>query len=76
MPEAIKAPSQATESDRFPRKRRTRAGGNDKKIADDEFMAAAIGDVEWLRQSLREARGTINYDKNVRLRYFHLLILP
>lgn len=49
------------------RRRRTRLG-NDKKIQDDEFMAAAIGDVEWLRQSLRDQnvhKGEINYDKNV-----------
>lgn len=48
------------------RRRRTRIG-NDKKIQDDEFMAAAIGDVEWLRQSLRDQnlqKGEINYDKN------------
>ncbi|XP_060565477.1 ankyrin repeat domain-containing protein 53-like [Ruditapes philippinarum] len=48
------------------RRRRTRVG-NDKKIQDDEFMAAAIGDVEWLRQSLRDQKlehGQINYDKN------------
>lgn len=38
---------------------------NEKKIADDEFMAAAIGDVEWLKQSLRENGSQINYDKNV-----------
>ena len=50
------------------RKRRPRfANVNEKKIADDEFMAAAIGDVEWLKQSLREAKGQINFDKNVRL---------
>ena len=36
-----------------------------KKIADDEFMAAAIGDVEWLRQSIRIKGGTLNYDQNV-----------
>lgn len=48
------------------RKRRPRfANVNEKKIADDEFMAAAIGDVEWLKQSLREAKGMINFDKNV-----------
>lgn len=50
------------------RRRRTRIG-NEKKIQDDEFMAAAIGDVEWLRQSLRDQnleKGQINYDKNVR----------
>lgn len=49
------------------RRRRTRVG-TDKKIQDDEFMAAAIGDVEWLRQSLRDQhleKGQINYDKNV-----------
>ncbi|XP_063432151.1 ankyrin repeat domain-containing protein 53-like [Mytilus trossulus] len=47
------------------RKRRPRfANVNEKKIADDEFMAAAIGDVEWLKQSLREAKGQINFDKN------------
>ncbi|XP_033756690.1 ankyrin repeat domain-containing protein 53-like [Pecten maximus] len=56
--------SPGTETDRYQRKRRPRAGGNDKKIADDEFMAAAIGDVEWLKQSLRDARGQINFDKN------------
>ena len=38
---------------------------SDKKIAEDEFMAAAIGDVEWLKQSLRGSKGTINFDKNV-----------
>lgn len=53
-----------TESSRPLRKRRTRMA-NDKRIADDEFMAAAIGDVEWLRQSLREQKGKINFDKNV-----------
>ena len=36
-------------------------------IADDEFMAAAIGDVEWLKQSLRDAGQDINFDKNVRV---------
>lgn len=55
-----------TESPRPLRKRRTRMA-NDKRIADDEFMAAAIGDVEWLRQSLREQKGKINFDKNVSL---------
>jgi hypothetical protein len=48
----------------YVRRRRTRVG-NEKKIADDEFMAAAIGDVEWLRQSLRESGSQINHDKNV-----------
>ena len=36
-----------------------------KKISDDEFMAAAIGDVEWLRQSIRSKGGALNYDQNV-----------
>ena len=40
----------------------------EKKIAEDEFMAAAIGDVEWLRQSLRGQKGAINYDRNVMIR--------
>jgi hypothetical protein len=45
---------------------------NDKRIADDEFMAAAIGDVEWLRQSLKEQKGKINFDKNVsKISYMH-----
>lgn len=44
--------------------RRTRLA-SEKKIAEDEFMAAAIGDQEWLRQSLRGNRGVINYDKAV-----------
>lgn len=46
------------------RRRRTKVT-SEKKIADDEFMAAAIGDVEWLKQSLRENGAQINYDKNV-----------
>ena len=47
-------------------RRRTKLGfTSEKKIADDEFMAAAIGDTEWLRQSLRNNRGAINFDKNV-----------
>ena len=48
-------------------RRRANKGPPEKKIADDEFMAAAIGDVEWLRQSLRGNRGAINFDKNVGL---------
>ncbi|XP_013420712.1 inversin [Lingula anatina] len=35
-----------------------------KQHNEDEFMAAAIGDTEWLRQSIRESRGEIHYDKN------------
>ena len=46
-------------------RRRTRLSLPEKKIAEDEFMAAAIGDVEWLRQSLRGTRGAVNFDKNV-----------
>jgi hypothetical protein len=37
----------------------------DKKIATDEFMAAAIGEVEWLKQSLKDRKGDIAYDENV-----------
>ena len=40
--------------------------GAEKKITEDEFMAAAIGDTEWLRQSVRGNRGQVNFDKNVR----------
>lgn len=36
----------------------------EKKIADDEFMASAIGDVEWLKQSLRANKGAVTFDKN------------
>ena len=50
------------------RRRRARVP-NEKKIADDEFMAAAIGDVEWLKQSLRENGSQINYDKNVSTKF-------
>ncbi|XP_078587430.1 ankyrin repeat domain-containing protein 53-like [Branchiostoma floridae x Branchiostoma japonicum] len=35
-----------------------------KKIVDDEFMAAAIGDVKWLEQSLRDGRSPTAMDKN------------
>ena len=45
------------------RQRRSRVS-SEKKIADDELMAAAIGDVEWLKQSLRDSKQLI-YDKNV-----------
>jgi len=31
---------------------------------EDEFMAAAIGDSEWLKQSLKHSK-TVNFDKNV-----------
>lgn len=45
------------------RRRRTKLV-SEKRIADDEFMAAAIGDVEWLKQSLKDAGTDINFDKN------------
>lgn len=64
----IQTQTNASSSARPLRRRRTRLG-NEKKIQDDEFMAAAIGDVEWLRQSLRDQnlqKGQINFDKNVR----------
>ncbi|XP_041367962.1 ankyrin repeat domain-containing protein 53-like [Gigantopelta aegis] len=44
------------------RQRRSRVS-SEKKIADDELMAAAIGDVEWLKQSLRDGKHLI-FDKN------------
>ncbi|XP_050397313.1 ankyrin-3 [Patella vulgata] len=52
------------------RRRRTRML-NEKKIADDEFMAAAIGDVEWLKQSIKDNGRQVNFDKNG-LTAFHL----
>ncbi|XP_059145680.1 ankyrin repeat domain-containing protein 53-like [Physella acuta] len=45
------------------RRRRTKIT-TEKKIADDEFMAAAIGDPEWLKQSLKDAGPELNFDKN------------
>lgn len=45
-------------------KRRRTKLVSEKKIADDEFMAAAIGDVEWLKQSLKDSGPDSNYDKN------------
>lgn len=71
MADEVKTQTNTSSSARPFRRRRTRVG-NDKKIQDDEFMAAAIGDVEWLRQSLRDqnlGKGQINYDKNVRFFY-------
>lgn len=44
-------------------RRRTKL--TEKKIADDEFMAASIGDVEWLKQSLRDKKDVLSFDKNV-----------
>ncbi|GFS07023.1 ankyrin repeat domain-containing protein 53 [Elysia marginata] len=52
-----------SDSARGARRRRTKLA-TEKKIADDEFMAAAIGDVEWLKQSLRDAGPDVNFDKN------------
>ena len=36
-------------------------------LQDDEFMAAAVGDLEWLKQALKKKAPTapIEYDKNV-----------
>ena len=57
-----------SDSARGARRRRTKLA-TEKKIADDEFMAAAIGDVEWLKQSLRDAGPDVNFDKNVSFYY-------
>lgn len=35
-----------------------------ERNSEDEFMAAAIGDEEWLRQSVKHSK-QINFDKNV-----------
>lgn len=35
-----------------------------ERNSEDEFMAAAIGDEEWLKQSVRHSKH-INFDKNV-----------
>ena len=54
-------------SARLPYRRRRTRVASDKRIAEDEFMAAAIGDVEWLRQTLRDQKqGDVNFDKNVK----------
>lgn len=35
-------------------------------LQDDEFMAAAIGDLEWLKHALKKkSTGKIDFDKNV-----------
>ena len=53
-------------SARLPYRRRRTLVASDKRISEDEFMAAAIGDVEWLRQTLRDQKqGEVNFDKNV-----------
>ncbi|KAI8482005.1 Ankyrin repeat domain-containing protein 53 [Branchiostoma belcheri] len=49
----------------LPRRRTRRVVAvSKKKIVEDEFMAAAIGDVKWLEQSLRDGRSTTAMDKN------------
>ena len=48
-----------------PAQRRRIRQVQEKKIGDDEFMAAAIGDLQWLKQSQKGLRGEINYDRNV-----------
>lgn len=58
-------------SARLPYRRRRTRVASDKRIAEDEFMAAAIGDVEWLRQTLRDQKpGEVNFDKNVSLNLY------
>lgn len=36
-----------------------------KSKTQDEFMAAATGDLEWLKQSLRDKSSKIDFDENV-----------
>lgn len=50
------------------RRRRTKLT-SEKKLEEDELMAAAIGDAEWLKQSLKDSGSSIKYDKNVRIVY-------
>ena len=50
----------------------TRIAATEKKISEDEFMAAAIGDVDWLKHTLKPKKGMqpptqMNFDKNVRV---------
>lgn len=46
------------------------------KTNDDEFMAAAIGDVDWLKQSVRSAKQhPVNLDKNVSTIAIKLIML-
>ena len=67
-------------SARLPYRRRRTRVASDKRISEDEFMAAAIGDVEWLRQTLRDQKpGEVNFDKNVSFTSnigLHVYILP
>ena len=48
-----------------------RIAATEKKIGEDEFMAAAIGDVDWLKHTLKPKKGTqsqmMNFDQNVRV---------
>lgn len=50
-----------------PAQRRRIRQVQEKRIGDDEFMAAAIGDLQWLRQS-QKGLEEINYDRNVCIR--------
>ena len=51
---------------------KARIAATEKKISEDEFMAAAIGDVDWLKHTLKPKKGMqpqtqMNFDKNVRV---------
>ena len=41
------------------------SSGRQQTSDNDEFMAAAIGDTAWLKQSLRSGRDPSLYDRNV-----------
>ncbi|XP_077992524.1 uncharacterized protein LOC144446596 [Glandiceps talaboti] len=43
---------------------RVRIVRKNSKLESDEFMAAAIGDTAWLKQSLRDGRNATTFDKN------------
>ncbi len=47
---------------------RRRSKQKERRIADDEFMAAAVGDVKWLGQSLKGKGQRVVFNKNVRTR--------
>ena len=37
-----------------------------QKVSEDEFMAASVGDVNWLKQSIKgKTTGSTHFDKNV-----------
>ena len=36
-----------------------------KMLSEDQFIAASIGDIDWLHQSI--SKGKVKYDKNVRI---------